>query len=54
MHKYEIIIFWSEEDQSFVADVPEWPGCMAHGVSPDEVLDITPRQPQLQCAERFS
>jgi len=27
-----------EEDQSFVADVPELPGCMAHGASPDEAL----------------
>ncbi len=38
MHKYEIIIFWSDEDQLFVADVPELPGCMAHGASPDEAL----------------
>lgn len=38
MHKYETIIYWSEEDQSFVADVPELPGCMAHGTSPDEAL----------------
>jgi len=29
--KYEIIIFWSEEDQSFVAEVPELAGCMADG-----------------------
>jgi len=38
MYKYETIIFWSEEDKSFVADVPELPGCMAHGASPDEAL----------------
>nr|WP_298413166.1 type II toxin-antitoxin system HicB family antitoxin [uncultured Halomonas sp.] len=38
MYKYETIIYWSEEDQSFVADVPELPGCMAHGTSPDEAL----------------
>ncbi|MBE0448876.1 MAG: type II toxin-antitoxin system HicB family antitoxin [Actinobacteria bacterium] len=38
MHKYETIIYWSEEDQSFIADVPELPGCMAHGTSPDEAL----------------
>jgi predicted RNase H-like HicB family nuclease len=38
MHKYETIIFWSDEDQSFIADVPELPGCMAHGASPDEAL----------------
>ena len=33
MHKYEIIIYWSNEDQAFVAEVPELPGCMAHGDS---------------------
>jgi len=38
MYKYETIIYWSEEDQSFIADVPELPGCMAHGASPDEAL----------------
>ena len=31
MNHYEIIIYWSDEDQAFVADVPELPGCMAHG-----------------------
>lgn len=31
MHKYEIIIYWSREDSLFVAEVPELPGCMAHG-----------------------
>ena len=29
--KYELIIFWSEEDDAFVAEVPELPGCMADG-----------------------
>lgn len=29
--KYEIILYWSTEDQVFVAEVPELPGCMAHG-----------------------
>ena len=38
MYKYETIIYWSEEDQSFIADVPELPGCMAHGSTPDEAL----------------
>ncbi len=38
MHKYETIIYWSEEDQAFIADVPELPGCMAHGSTPDEAL----------------
>lgn len=29
--KYELIIYWSAEDQSFVVEVPELPGCMADG-----------------------
>lgn len=28
---YEMIIWWSEEDRAFLVDVPELPGCMAHG-----------------------
>jgi predicted RNase H-like HicB family nuclease len=36
--KYEIIIFWSEEDLCFVADTPELPGCMAHGNTYDSAL----------------
>ncbi|MBZ5563974.1 MAG: type II toxin-antitoxin system HicB family antitoxin [Acidobacteriia bacterium] len=31
MHKYEIIIYWSNEDRVFIAEVPQLPGCMAHG-----------------------
>jgi predicted RNase H-like HicB family nuclease len=31
MDRYEIIIFWSDADNAFVAEVPELPGCMAHG-----------------------
>jgi predicted RNase H-like HicB family nuclease len=33
MSKYELIIFWSEEDQAFVVEVPELPGCMADGAT---------------------
>jgi predicted RNase H-like HicB family nuclease len=36
--KYEIIIFWSTEDNAFVAEVPELPGCMADGNSYQEAL----------------
>jgi len=38
MHKYEVIIYWSNEDQVFVAEVPELPGCMAHGDTKAEAL----------------
>ena len=30
-HRYEIILYWSNADGAFVAEVPELPGCMAHG-----------------------
>lgn len=33
MTKYELIIYWSDTDQAFVAEVPELPGCMADGAS---------------------
>lgn len=38
MHKYEIIIYWSTDDQVFVAEVPELPGCMAHGSTQEAAL----------------
>jgi predicted RNase H-like HicB family nuclease len=38
MNRYEIIIFWSDEDKAYVADVPELPGCMAHGDSYESAL----------------
>ncbi len=38
MHKYEVIIYWSDEDQVFVAEVPELPGCAAHGSTQEEAL----------------
>lgn len=31
MYRYEIILYWSNEDQAIIAEVPELPGCMAHG-----------------------
>jgi len=37
-HRYEIIIYWSEEDQCFLAEVPELSGCMADGNSHAEAL----------------
>lgn len=38
MNKYEIIIYWSQEDRSFIAEVPELPGCMADGKTYNEAL----------------
>lgn len=38
MNKYEIIIYWSDEDDLYIAEVPELPGCMAHGDTPEEAL----------------
>ena len=38
MSKYEIIIYWSEEDKAFIAEVPELPGCTADGSTYQEAL----------------
>jgi predicted RNase H-like HicB family nuclease len=38
MPKYEVIIYWSEEDQAFIAEVPELPGCAADGKTYREAL----------------
>jgi predicted RNase H-like HicB family nuclease len=38
MYKYEIIIYWSNEDRTFVAEMPELPGCMAHGSTYEAAL----------------
>ena len=38
MHKYEIILYWSNEDRAFIAEVPELPGCMAHGDTQEAAL----------------
>ncbi|HSV96378.1 MAG TPA: type II toxin-antitoxin system HicB family antitoxin [Spirochaetota bacterium] len=37
-HKYEVIIYWSEDDQAFLAEVPELPGCMSDGASYEDAL----------------
>jgi predicted RNase H-like HicB family nuclease len=38
MDRYEIIIYWSDDDEAFVAEVPELPGCMAHGPTQEDAL----------------
>jgi predicted RNase H-like HicB family nuclease len=37
--KYEVIIYWSNDDASFIAEVPELPGCMAHGATQSDALN---------------
>ncbi len=55
MHKYEIIIYWSDEDKVFVAEVPELPGCMAHGATQQSALEHANEAVQLwiDTAEEF-
>ena len=36
--RYELIIYWSREDQAFLVEIPELPGCMADGASYEEAL----------------
>jgi predicted RNase H-like HicB family nuclease len=38
MHRYEIIIYWSQDDHVFIAEVPELPGCIAYGNSQEAAL----------------
>ncbi len=47
MDHFEIIIFWSDEDQAFIADVPELPGCMAHGDTHEAALASVKQAMQL-------
>ena len=56
MYKYEIIIYWSAEDRAFIAEVPELPGCMAHGDSYESALGNVKQAMQLwiETAKEFS
>ena len=38
MHKYELAIYWSAQDDAFIAEVPELPGCMADGATYEEAV----------------
>jgi predicted RNase H-like HicB family nuclease len=39
--KYEMIIYWSQQDEAFLVEVPELPGCMADGATPEEAVKNT-------------
>lgn len=41
MYKYSMIISWYEEDQAYIVSVPELPGCMADGKTPEEAVKNT-------------
>lgn len=43
MFKYEIIMFWSEQDNAYIVEVPELPGCMADGATMHEALENAQR-----------
>lgn len=45
--RYEVIIYWSSEDQAFIAEAPELPGCMADGKTHQDAL----RQVEVVMAE---
>lgn len=38
MYKYERIIYWSDDDNAFIVEVPELPGCMANGPTVEEAI----------------
>ncbi len=43
MYNYEIILYWSDEDNAFIAEVPELPGCMADGKTRREAIENAER-----------
>ncbi len=38
-HRYQINLYWTDEDQAYIAEVPELPGCVADGATYEEALN---------------
>jgi predicted RNase H-like HicB family nuclease len=38
MHKYEVVLYWSDADEAFIAEATELPGCIAHGDTQESAL----------------
>ncbi len=55
MLKYEVISYWSSDDGAFIAEVPELPGCAAHGDTPEAALSEAQHTMRLwlETAEEF-
>ena len=53
MYKYQIIMYWSEPDNCYVTEVPELPGCMSDGETPEDAIKNTQQiiQVWLECAK---
>ena len=47
MVQYEIILYWSDEDKTCIAEVPELPGCLAHGQTYEQALENAKQAIQL-------
>lgn len=41
MYKYQIIMYWSFDDNCYITEVPELPGCMSDGSTPQEAISNT-------------
>ncbi len=56
MDRYEIIIYWSAEDNTYIAEVPELPGCIAHGAHYESALKNAKEATELwiQTANEFN